>query len=366
MSALGVPFDRGGAWIHSAAINPLAPLAAKAGFTIHHQNLQVCRAHIGGRKLEASEVRAYDDYLGDMWTAIEEAAADGRDVAASEVLPQSPWREAAQHWISMYDAVDADQASTGDRAGYEHADEDWLLAEGLGALIAHLGAQVPVQLNCPATSVDWTGPRVAVTTPEGKVETDAVVVTVSTGVLAAGRIGFTPGLPDDKLQAIADLPMGLLNKVAFLFDAAHLGVADGEFADYHAGGAQFCNFALRLCGSDLSVGFVAGRFGQDLEAQGPGAATAFCIEGLRALFGTHITRQVRGTDEVGWMSNPLTMGSYSATRPGRAGARAVLAEPLDGRIFFAGEATNPRAYATVHGAHLSGCEAATAILAQAT
>ena len=87
------------------------------------------------------------------------------------------------------------------------------------------------------------------------------------------------------------------------------------------------------------------------------------MDGLRGLFGSNITKHVCKTDETAWMSHPLTLGSYSATRPGRAGARKVLAEPLDGRVFFAGEATIPRAYATVHGAHLSGIEAATAILA---
>jgi monoamine oxidase len=35
-----------------------------------------------------------------------------------------------------------------------------------------------------------------------------------------------------------------------------------------------------------------------------------------------------------------------------------LAEPLDGRLFFAGEATSPECYSTAHGAHLTGIETA--------
>ena len=31
----GIPFDRGGTWMHSASINPLVPLAEKARFSIH-------------------------------------------------------------------------------------------------------------------------------------------------------------------------------------------------------------------------------------------------------------------------------------------------------------------------------------------
>jgi monoamine oxidase len=38
--------------------------------------------------------------------------------------------------------------------------------------------------------------------------------------------------------------------------------------------------------------------------------------------------------------------------------RAVLAAPVDGRLFFAGEATHPHAFSTCHGAYESGVRAA--------
>jgi monoamine oxidase len=41
----------------------------------------------------------------------------------------------------------------------------------------------------------------------------------------------------------------------------------------------------------------------------------------------------------------------------------VLAAPLDDRLFFAGEATSPGDFATVHGAYMSGRAAAEAALA---
>ena len=46
-----------------------------------------------------------------------------------------------------------------------------------------------------------------------------------------------------------------------------------------------------------------------------------------------------------------------------AGARAVLAEPIDGRLFWAGEATHPAAFSNAHGAWLSGRRAAEEALA---
>jgi monoamine oxidase len=49
--------------------------------------------------------------------------------------------------------------------------------------------------------------------------------------------------------------------------------------------------------------------------------------------------------------------------PGHAKDRAVLAAPVDNRLFFAGEATSPNFFSTAHGAYLTGLAAADAALA---
>ncbi len=55
-------------------------------------------------------------------------------------------------------------------------------------------------------------------------------------------------------------------------------------------------------------------------------------------------------------------GSYAYARPGAAGQRAVLAAPVDGRLFFAGEATSPDAFTTARGAYEAGGRAADEVL----
>jgi monoamine oxidase len=55
-----------------------------------------------------------------------------------------------------------------------------------------------------------------------------------------------------------------------------------------------------------------------------------------------------------WAADPWARGSYSHALPGRAGERAVLATPVDGRLFFAGEACSPHAFSTAHGAWETG------------
>jgi monoamine oxidase len=44
--------------------------------------------------------------------------------------------------------------------------------------------------------------------------------------------------------------------------------------------------------------------------------------------------------------------------------RAVLAAPINGRLFFAGEATSPNFFSTAHGARDSGERAAKEVIGQ--
>ena len=59
-----------------------------------------------------------------------------------------------------------------------------------------------------------------------------------------------------------------------------------------------------------------------------------------------------------WADNPLTLGSYSAAKPGSGRAREKLQELHSGKILFAGEAFEPEIYGLVNGAFESGKKAA--------
>lgn len=61
-----------------------------------------------------------------------------------------------------------------------------------------------------------------------------------------------------------------------------------------------------------------------------------------------------------WSADPFALCSYSFQAPSRLGVdmRTLLAEPVDGRLFFAGEATSVDAPATTRGALESGRRAA--------
>jgi monoamine oxidase len=90
---------------------------------------------------------------------------------------------------------------------------------------------------------------------------------------------------------------------------------------------------------------------------------AFATDELAALRGNDIRRQLRPLAASSWRHDGFARGSYSYAKPGHADDRAVLAAPVDGRIFFAGEATSANFFSTVHGAYESGRRAAAEALA---
>ena len=302
-------------------------------------------------------------YTYGMWDHINETGSKNETISIENALPDSPWKETAKHWVPQMLGGNADVTSATDSSRYDDTEGNWLVSGGLGAFIASLHSNVPVELDCPVTAIDYSGDGVRVDTPKGSLQAKHLVITVSTGVLSAEKIKFTPSLPQEKLKAINELPNGLLNKIGIDFDPAWKEVYEGYMADYQKHDEEFCTLLFGFYDTSLAVGFVAGRFADLLENEEPGAATEFCMQGLKELFGNDVLKYVRGTTETAWRNNPNTLGSYSFASPGCADARKVLAEPINDCLYFAGEATMPNEFATVHGAFLSGKNVAHKIIA---
>ena len=366
-TAFSAPFDRGGSWMHSANINPLAHHAEATGATLHKTAWQLTAAHSRGQTLSEADFEDYRAYADGLWDAVYEAGDGPTDSTIDAALPPSRWKAAARHLVATMDGADADQISLHDNVAYDWGDDsDWLVEGGYGAFLASMHADVAVKCGCPVSAIRYGATTPEVVTPDGTLRAEQVVVTVSTGVLAAERIHFDPPLPDDTLHAIDHLPNGLLNKVGIEFDPAWQEAVLGDRYDFHTSADQFVTLFFGFYGSTLATGFVGGHCADQLERDGPGAATALCRDALRSFFGSGVEKSILKTSETAWRSDPLTLGSYSYAKQGGAWARQALATPVDNRLFFAGEATMPHSYATVHGAWLSGQRVAQQILAART
>ena len=80
----------------------------------------------------------------------------------------------------------------------------------------HVVKQIQYTRGSNRRMADTDSPTITVLCHNGeKIHADAVVVTVSLGVLKSGKILFEPELPAQKKEAISRLGFGLLNKVPF-------------------------------------------------------------------------------------------------------------------------------------------------------
>ena len=368
---LGTPFDHGASWLHAAERNPLADLARSAGEqTIDTASVRVERTRLPGRFATSAELARYAAAEAEFERAMG-AALDGPDrslAEAAEPVSGTPWLPAVLNWEApIIAAADARALSLQDWHTNRLEGTNREVVGGLGSFIArHLGAAAgEVRLHTAVTSVDWSGPGVSVATTGGTIRADACIVTVSTGVLARGAIGFNPALPPRTQEAIEGLPMGVLNKIALRAagsDRLDLPNSCGMDQFVAAIDVPAMSVVAWPHGAGYVTCFAGGSHAAEIERGDE--AEAWVREQWRALFGTRADAAfLTGAVVTRWASDPLFDGSYAYARPGCAGSRAVLGTPLaDGRVVFAGEATRTDGLAgTVGGAFLAGEEAAEAV-----
>jgi monoamine oxidase len=361
MAAPGLPFDMGCEWLHSADRNDFVGIATALGFTIDKT-----RPPWRDQAYEAAFPQAQ---RAEFFTAIdafydraERAAQHAADAPAATCLePGNPWNPMIDAVSTYINGFELNDVSLHDMDAYEDTEVNWRLPQGYGALIAAYGAPCPVALETEVTVIDHSGARVRIETSRGALTAGHVIVAVPTNLLARQDIRFHPPLPA-KVAAADGLPLGADNKVM-------LALADaGRFpADTGLRGASLRtnvgSFHLRPSGLPCVAGFFGGSFARALEDEGDGALAAQAIDELVALLGADIRRKLTPLAETRWGHDRFAQGAYSAARPGHADARAALAAPVDGRLFFAGEATSPNFFSTAHGARESGVRAAAEVMA---
>ena len=361
MAAPGITFDLGCGWLHSANENSFVRIAEELGFEIN-KTLPPWRERAYGKAFPQEERADFIRSLDEVFQRMHDAAKTGRDAPADTCL------EPGNRWNPMIDAIstyingcELDRVSILDFDAYEDTNVNWRVRRGYGALMAAYGAPLPLAFNCAVTLIDHSAKRVRIETSLGALTADKVIITVPTNLIADETIRFHPALPD-KVDAAANLPLGLADKVMLALDEPEALPSEGnlraatmrtEMGTYH----------LRPFGQPCIEGFFGGRFARQLEDAGDGAIAAHSIDEIASLLGNDFRRKLKPLKESRWANDPFARGSYSHALPGHAGKRAVLAEPVDSRLFFAGEATSPNFFSTAHGARDSGERAAKEALA---
>jgi monoamine oxidase len=358
-SPQGFALDLGCGWLHSADRNPWSRIAELHGFRIDKTPPPWTRS--------SSTLNFSLDDQRDYRRATEafrsRAAVAERmpDRPASEFLePGNPYNNLIVTVHTFITGAELDQVSAHDLARYDETDENWRVVEGYGATVAEHGVGVAVMLDCPTLRIDHSGRRLRIETVKGTIAADRAVVTVPTAILADESF-FCPALPA-KAAAAAGLPLGFDDKLFLSLERAEEFPAETRTfgaPSRHGTGA----YHLRPFGLPYIEAYFGGATAAKLEAGGDAAFFEFAREELVGVFGSDFARRIMPIALHRWGADPFARGAYSYARPGMADMRQALAEPIDGRLFFAGEACSHHDYSTAHGAYATGIAAANEILA---
>lgn len=360
----GTPFDLGAHWIHRVDGNPLGALLPTSGLDIYAAPRgQAVR--IGPRNARDSELEGFVTTLVRARRAIVEAGRGKADMPASGALPGDlgSWRAIIEFMLGPYTCgKDLASVSATDLARIPEHENDAFCRQGYGALLAKLAAELPTQLSAPVTRVEWDRSGVSVTSAKGTLRARAVIVTASTNVLAADKIEFRPELSRRQLDAAAALSLGSYDRIVLDMPGNPLGLQRDDLVFEQSSGPSTAALLANVSGGNLQFIDVAGDFGRGLTGKGDAAMIEFAQDWVARLFGTGVKKKIKRSYATRWNDAPFILGAMSAAAPGSSDARKVLAEPVGGRIWLAGEALHETQWGTVNGAWESGQRVAEAVL----
>src|SRR5947209_498695 len=338
----------------------------------------------------------------DVWTRIDRVlgliAPEAPDVSFADFLAGRPGgrardrdREAARRFVEGFDAADAARLSTRSLAA-ERGEAPSGSARRVGRVVsgydrmaewmAHRLAD-DVHLEAPVSEIEWTRgevelnlqPRADDDLPP-RISARAAVVTVPVAVLKAppeepGGLRFRPDLPRVR-QALELLEMGTAVRLAVWFRDLPWtrplpGLARGKSLErlgfLHtadpAFGVWWSAYPAR---APLAVAWSGGPPAAALARQGRSAIEDRALRGLAGQLGVSRRRIESAVLDLWlhpWHEDPYSRGAYSYALVGGAEAGRRLARPVEGTLFFAGEATDTEGrIGTIEGALASGLRAA--------
>ncbi len=377
---LPVPVELGGEFVHGTAEASFALLRSAGSVAI--DTAESSFAYEGGQLREATspfDIAArvmrrastlHDDVSVEAFT---------RDIAPDE-------RRLALMMVEGFDAADPARASTRALAEEWNGDEEGQTSRsfrplgGYARLLRALhGAldplRVRVLLGTPVHAIRRGDRGVDVdATSAGDapvaVHARAAIVTLPVGVLQSPVPSFEPPLPRAARDALSQLVMGPVVKLVLRFRSAfwerlrNRRYLDAAF--FHRAEAHFPTFwTLLPLRTPILIAWAGGPKADALAGLDESGRTAAALDDLRVLFGdADPPAELEAAYTHDWQVDPYARGAYSYVAVGGTGARAALAQPVDGMLFFAGEATAGASEAgTVAGALQSAERAAGEVLA---
>lgn len=390
-----IPVDHGSMWIHGGAANPINDIAklANIGTKTSTFNEKIYKANNAG-PVPSSQVNSiynnrYDNGFMPYQAKLQDSTNADEPLRNSANKYMNTFADGLEKDVLKYmmnSYIELDYTGTMEELSLWWWDmdlnldgedqDDFLLPDGYGPLVDAYAAPIrnKVQTQKVVTKINYQQSMVQVLCGAEVFLAQKVIITVPLGVLKSGSITFEPILPSNQRRSINRIGMGSVNKV-FMFwskddifwDLNTEVYGDVVERDYDI---NFFNFRAYNGDRPFLIGWVAGPEAERLESlyatSNPSRYNDemrdLAMVPLRNMFGTDIPlpQKVIATS---WNNDPFSMGSYSfnQVQMGKTD-RKVLAQPINGKLYFAGEATSQGHFQTVHGAYWSGRDAANLVI----
>lgn len=393
--------DLGGAWSHISDVrlhadpqyrqklrdirHNLISEAGKRGFHIHWDNRQDSRIYWDGKRVPSEQ---YFKYLTFAFNELNEIHQQHGDMTIADAFQHMQTRDDFMEWVLCMEfgwgSTGRDHEGVSLEAGLKHLalDSGLLYKEGLGSLITALGEDIAdkTAFNTRVTGLYQRGthtpyPQVELETADGKTHTvraKCVLNTIPPSVIMQpGEHAIAHDLPEWKTKALQALPSGAMNKIILAVKPEFLKQKNiPNSTHYEVLNSQLDNnmfFLACPAGHPVVVAFVGGAKSIELEKGSDEDARAYALQYLTTIpdfadIGDHID----SVHFTRWHQDPFARGAYSTPVVGAADAREKAFEPVDDKLFFAGEACAHGGWEThVYGAYETGMRAAELMIERA-
>ncbi|MBC62446.1 MAG: hypothetical protein CMP11_08310 [Zetaproteobacteria bacterium] len=353
------PVDFGAQWFHSANINPLVKLAESHHLNINNKNPNWGAKHARNllKQKELSECSEAFRYFFKQ-TNLKDFL-DRKDTSLDSIFPSDfLWRPLVEAAITFQSGVGSKHISLHDMVHYYETDQDWSLATGMGSILSCFPHDLNIKFKSKVLEIDWAQEKIKILTKNGTLTCDSIIITVPTSILSQNKIIFHPQLPIETQESINNLPLGLNEKVFIQITDDFLSDHNEEFIYSKLDSDKICSYQVRPHGLPYIVAYFGGQFIKELNDLGLEEKKNFAVNELSSLTGVRPKEFCIKTSQTSWLDDEYTLGSYSYAKVGGSQARVILQEPVEEKLYFAGEAISQKFYSTMHGAFASGEKAA--------
>jgi monoamine oxidase len=378
--------DLGAHWIHGTDGNPVTALVrdldiptlfvggdcSYTGGWAHMQlwhNGKIVSEEDKARSLLATDEfhEAIDDFrrerelTGDNDVSLAEAMRELGGSHRDGLLPNLEWHMAVicrDDWATDPDSLSLTRWDD----GYEvYGPGDSIFLYGASELISRISENLDIRFNTIVTEIHAAANGVRIETSSGSYEAEKAIVTLPLGVLKSGSVHFSPPLSAERQASIKRLGSGALTKVILTYDKPFWPANQYVFGNASSNVEEEPTVVINVWKTHrrpVLVMLVGGQRGREMENWRQEHLSVWGKGVLDRMFGMD-TPSPTATRVTDWNNDPFARGAYSHIPPDASRKDIdVIAEPIGGRLFFAGEHTSSVHWAAMHGAYVSGLHAA--------